>query len=126
MSITDETTAGGPLPQAVHSPHYTDALDQLRAEPAMQERSRTRQAIDRRQRQEAQAARLRACVHLGRLVASRTTRELDEAIGQSARPRLRAAYDTMRTTTDSALVLPRAVQLLRDARPQWWGITAES
>ncbi|MYT69643.1 MULTISPECIES: hypothetical protein [unclassified Streptomyces] len=124
MSTTDETaTAPGPLPHPVHGPHYTDALDQLRTEPAMEKRSRTRQAIDRRHRQEARAARLRACVHLGRLLATHTTQELDDAIGSCARPRLRAAYDTMRTATDSELVLPQAVQLLREARPEWWGIS---
>ncbi|WP_420037751.1 hypothetical protein ACN2WE_40820 [Streptomyces sp. cg28] len=108
MSITDETT---------------DALDQLRTEPAVNKRSRTRQATDRRHRQEARAARLRACLHLGRLLATHTTQELDEAIGLGVRPRLRAAYDMMRTTTDSELVLPQAVLLLRDARPEWWGAT---
>ncbi|MER5948077.1 hypothetical protein ABT127_18665 [Streptomyces sp. NPDC001904] len=125
MSTSDETRAAGRLLRTSRSPHYTDALDQLRTEPLVQERSSTRQAIDRRHRQDAEAARLRACVHLGRLLAVHSTQELEEAIGLCARPRLRAAYDTMRTATDRDLVLPESVQQLREARPGWWGIAEE-
>lgn len=125
MSTTNETTSAGLLPDAARSPHYTDALEQLRTEPSVQKRSRSRRTADRRHRQEAQAARLRACMYLGQLLATRTTQELDAAIGQNARPRLSAAYDTMRSATGSGLVLPSAVQLLRDARPEWWGVTVQ-
>ncbi|MER5950335.1 hypothetical protein ABT127_30260 [Streptomyces sp. NPDC001904] len=71
---------------------------------------------------EAVAARLRAAVHPGRLLAQHTTAELEERIGAGARLRLTDAYEQLRNGTGSLLDLPQSVLDLRAARPAWWGL----
>ncbi|XIG72886.1 hypothetical protein C1N81_05265 (plasmid) [Streptomyces sp. SGAir0957] len=79
-------------------------------------------AIRQRRRNEAIAARLRAALQLGRILAAHTTAELEVAIGQDARPRLTEAYEQLRTGTGSLLELPEPVHQLRTAHPGWWGL----
>ncbi|WP_353940271.1 hypothetical protein ABII15_00845 [Streptomyces sp. HUAS MG91] len=105
-------------------PTFTSALDQLRAPVPRQPAQDRSAAIRQRRRNEAVAARLRAAVHLGRLLAAHTTAELEEAIGACARHRLTDAYEQLRLGTGSLRGLPEPVRQLRAARPHWWGLRA--
>ncbi|MFJ4715519.1 hypothetical protein [Streptomyces sp. NPDC088785] len=124
MSEHDETpSAGSALRLAAASgPTATSALDQLRAPHPRQPVRDRLVTTGQRRRNEAVAARLRAAVQLGRLLATHTTAELEDAIGVRARPRLTGAYEQLRSGTGSLLDLPEPVHQLRAARPGWWGL----
>lgn len=123
MSEHDDTADGRALRATPTGPASASTLDQLPEHglhlPAQARFAATRQ----RRRNEAIAARLRAAVQLGRILAAHTTAELEAAIGPDARPRLTEAYEQLRAGTGSQLELPDPVHQLRTARPGWWGLT---
>ncbi|NEB74621.1 hypothetical protein G3I40_05145 [Streptomyces sp. SID14478] len=122
MSEHDDAQAAGRTLRTTRTngPTSTPAPGQRRAPSPWLPTQDRFTAGGQRRRNEGTADRLRAAVHLGRLLAAHTTAELEEAIGANARLRLTEAYEQLRAETRSPLELPEPVRQLRAARPDWW------